>query len=140
MDDEPQIKIDAEEFNRQLRLAWIDGATAVHEEWKREGGEAPRGDPEFGEAAYDYVGSLSAFVADDRDIDLVSDTARAENERWHDRSTDREQAVQNLQDNRIASGRDPKDITIGEVENELLRMKGKDECPMYERDYNEGWR
>lgn len=31
-------------------------------------------------------------------------------------------------------------VTIGEVENEILRSKGLDECPMCERDYSEGWR
>lgn len=63
----------------------------------------------------------------------------------------RTDAVRNIQERRFkwqqrynGDGRygafDPNDITVGEIENELLRMKGKDECPMYERDYNEGWR
>lgn len=62
----------------------------------------------------------------------------------------RKQAVANIKARTIAwnkkyhsDGRgalDPYDITIGEVENELLRMKGLPECPMYERDYSGGWR
>ena len=38
-----------------LEAAYIQGATDVHKHWTENPGEAPRGDPEFGEAASDYA-------------------------------------------------------------------------------------
>lgn len=38
-----------------LKAAYEAGALAVHEYWQSNPGEAPRGDPEFGEAASDYA-------------------------------------------------------------------------------------
>lgn len=50
-----QPAMDAEAIRDALRDAYMAGATAVHEYWLRNPGEAPRGDPEFGEAAGDYA-------------------------------------------------------------------------------------
>lgn len=38
-----------------LRAAYLQGALDVHGHWLENPGEAPRGDPEFGEAASDYA-------------------------------------------------------------------------------------
>lgn len=38
-----------------LKHAYLKGATDVHDYWTENPGEAPRGDPEFGEAASDYA-------------------------------------------------------------------------------------
>ncbi len=42
----------------RLADAYIAGAMSVHEYWTENPGEAPRGDPEFGEAAGDYAYSI----------------------------------------------------------------------------------
>ena len=50
---------------QRIIAAYIEGATAVHEEWCRahELGEGPpRGDPEFGEAASDYAASIASIA------------------------------------------------------------------------------
>lgn len=45
-----------------LASAYLQGATDVHSYWVENPGEAPRGDPEFGEAASDYAkAALGAF-------------------------------------------------------------------------------
>lgn len=44
----------------RLADAYIAGAMSVHEYWTENPGEAPRGDPEFGEAAGDYAYSTLA--------------------------------------------------------------------------------
>lgn len=41
-----------------VEAAFIAGATAVHDDWVRNPGVAPNGDPEFDEAARDYSASL----------------------------------------------------------------------------------
>lgn len=46
-----------EEYQRQLRLAYIAGATDVHNNWQEDR------DPCFAEAAYDYVANLDALAA-----------------------------------------------------------------------------
>lgn len=50
--------IAAETQRAALAAAFEAGATSVHEHWTANPGEAPRGDPEFGEAARDYAASV----------------------------------------------------------------------------------
>jgi hypothetical protein len=49
----------------QIKAAYITGATDVHKHWTANPGEAPRGDPEFGEAASDYAADA---IASDKEI------------------------------------------------------------------------
>ena len=49
----------------ELAQAFIAGAAAVHDEWLENPGEAPRGDPEFDEAAYDYARHVFTPPSDD---------------------------------------------------------------------------
>ena len=51
-------KIGGETQRAALAAAFEAGATSVHEHWTANPGEAPRGDPEFGEAARDYAASV----------------------------------------------------------------------------------
>jgi len=51
-----------EEISDIIRNAYLAGAMAVHTHWLDNPGEAPRGDPEFGEAAYDYMMSVGPMV------------------------------------------------------------------------------
>ena len=44
-----------EELRDALTAAYEKGASDVHTHWQENPGEAPRGDPEFGEAASDYA-------------------------------------------------------------------------------------
>ena len=44
--------------SEQLAQAFMAGAEAVHRHWLENPGDCPRGDPEFLEAALDYVASL----------------------------------------------------------------------------------
>ena len=44
-----------EGMREALAAAYMQGATDVHTHWLANPGEAPRGDPEFGEAASDYA-------------------------------------------------------------------------------------
>lgn len=46
---------DTERMRALVEAAFIAGATAVHEDWNRNPGMAPSGDPEFDEAAWDYA-------------------------------------------------------------------------------------
>lgn len=52
------VDLGADAERGAVRDAYIAGATAVHEEWTRNPGDAPRGDPEFYEAADDYAQSV----------------------------------------------------------------------------------
>ena len=47
--------------SEQLARAFIAGAEAVHRDWIENPSDCPRGDPEFLEAALDYVASLDCI-------------------------------------------------------------------------------
>jgi hypothetical protein len=46
-----------------VKAAYLAGAMAVHEHWQENPGDAPRGDPEFSEAASDYAVSIALTEA-----------------------------------------------------------------------------
>lgn len=61
-----------ERVEEALREAYIAGATDVHR-FVSEGGEIPRGDPEFGEAALDFAkAALDPLSSAARGLDLAS--------------------------------------------------------------------
>ena len=66
-----------------LRDAYLQGALDVHGHWLENPGEAPRGDPEFGEAASDYAAAaLDPFDSSARaalsDISPLANEAAAQ--------------------------------------------------------------
>lgn len=70
-----------EEVVEAIGRAYIAGATAVHEYWTDNPGEAPRGDPEFGEAASDYAHDAAEPLLARQDVrpeaeDLTEKVAR----------------------------------------------------------------
>lgn len=59
---------EVERLREALAEAYRKGATDVHAHWQNNPGEAPRGDPEFGEAASDYASAA---------FDIYDSSARA---------------------------------------------------------------
>lgn len=64
-----------------LAAAYTQGAMDVHTHWQANPGEAPRGDPEFGEAARDYAAAAldpfdSAALSPSPDVGLAEENGR----------------------------------------------------------------